>query len=166
MTGRMTKNKNKSRVIRRGFTLIELLVVISIIGILTAFALTSYTGAQKQSRDSQRKSDINQYRIALEAYASANNDKYPSRAIASGANIENVFTDSDETIYLSSTPLDPVNSGSYVYKYKSDGSGAGGPTATKYVIWGGLETGGIWIVCSNGKLGKVSSFTPSDTCPL
>jgi len=53
---------------KNGFTLIELLVVISIIGILAGLTLTSYSGAQKQARDTKRKSDLVNMRTALEAY--------------------------------------------------------------------------------------------------
>ena len=60
-----------------GFTLIELLVVISIIGILAGLTLSSYSGAQKQARDTQRKADLTQLKTALEAYYSARN-AYPS----------------------------------------------------------------------------------------
>jgi len=60
-----------------GFTLIELLVVISIIGILAALGIASYSRAEKNTRDTQRMSDLGQYRIALENYASANNMTYP-----------------------------------------------------------------------------------------
>ena len=62
--------------IKKGFTLIELLVVISIIGILAGLTLSSYSGAQKQARDTQRKADLTQLKTALEAYYSARN-AYP-----------------------------------------------------------------------------------------
>jgi len=55
---------------RLGFTLIELLVVISIIGILASLTLVSYSGAQRQVRDTQRKSDLGQMKAPLEAYFS------------------------------------------------------------------------------------------------
>ena len=78
----MTKRQNLSLITYHlsrvsGFTLIELLVVISIIGILAGLTLSSYSGAQKQARDSQRKADLTQLKTALEAYYSANM-AYPS----------------------------------------------------------------------------------------
>jgi prepilin-type N-terminal cleavage/methylation domain-containing protein len=62
---------------RRGFTLIELLVVISIIGILAALSLASFTTSQKQARDTERKSDLSQYRSSLESYANIKNGLFP-----------------------------------------------------------------------------------------
>ena len=49
-----------------GFTLIELLIVITIIGILAGLAFVSYTYAQKKTRDTQRKSDLTQFKKAME----------------------------------------------------------------------------------------------------
>ncbi len=53
-----------------GFTLIELLVVIAIVGILVAVGSISYLTASKQSRDTRRKTDLEQIRQALETYRS------------------------------------------------------------------------------------------------
>ena len=50
---------------RPGFTLIELLVVISIIGILAAFIVASFTSAQQKARDSRRKADLDATKKAL-----------------------------------------------------------------------------------------------------
>jgi len=135
-----------------GFTLIELLVVISIIGILASLTLVSYSGAQKQTRDTQRKSDLNQYRNALENYAAANNGLYP---VASAGDASVVCGASLEPSFIADCPLDPAG-GTYVYKYWSNG--------TDYTIWGELETGGFWKICSNGKSGK--STTDSQNCDI
>ena len=51
-----------------GFTLVELLVVISIIGILSSFAVVSLNSARQKARDALRKGDIAQLRTALEMY--------------------------------------------------------------------------------------------------
>lgn len=51
---------------RQGFTLIELLVVISIIGVLSTVAISSFGNAQQKARDAKRKSDASQIRSALE----------------------------------------------------------------------------------------------------
>jgi prepilin-type N-terminal cleavage/methylation domain-containing protein len=59
-------------IFKRGFTLIELLVVIAIIGILITVGSVSYQRAVRLSRDSKRKTDLEQIRQALETYRSEN----------------------------------------------------------------------------------------------
>ena len=61
---------------KKGFTIIELLVVILIIGLLTAAATASYLTAQRKSRDSARKTQVNNIAGAVETYYAANK-KYP-----------------------------------------------------------------------------------------
>jgi prepilin-type N-terminal cleavage/methylation domain-containing protein len=51
-----------------GFTLVELLVVISIIGILSSFAIVSLNAARTKARDALRKGDMAQLRTALNLY--------------------------------------------------------------------------------------------------
>ncbi len=60
-----------------GFTLFELLVVISIIGILVALGVVSYSNAQKKARDSRAKSDIKAISDSFEQYYAVN-DAYAS----------------------------------------------------------------------------------------
>jgi len=154
----MIKDINKKRLTFlvshiTGFTLIELLVVISIIGILASLTLVSYTGAQKQTRDTQRRSDLNQYRNALESYAASNEGVYP---VASAGAVTNICgTGKALEKFIASCPSDPLG-GTYVYNYWSDGA--------DFTLWGGLETGGYWKICSNGKSGK--STTDSESCDI
>ena len=140
---------------KKGFTLIEMLVVISIIGILASLTLVSYTGAQKQARDSERRSDLNQYRNGLETYAASNDGVYPIQTPAGAAST--VCGAELEPDYMSDCPSDPVGDG-YVYEYWSaDG--------TDYTLWGGLETTGeYWKICSNGRIGNAP--TGSSTCDI
>ena len=92
---------------RRGFTLIELLVVIAIIGILIAVGSISYTRAVQLSRDSRRKTDLEQLRQALETYRSEN-ASYP----ATGA------LDSLAPDFITTIPTDPkTGTAGYVYTY-------------------------------------------------
>lgn len=53
---------------KRGFTLIELLVIISIIGLISSFALISLDSARKKSRDAKQIADLKQMQTALELY--------------------------------------------------------------------------------------------------
>jgi len=59
-----------------GFTLIELLVVISIIGILSSFAVVALNSARIKARDALRKGDMAQMRTALVLYYD-DNFSYP-----------------------------------------------------------------------------------------
>ncbi len=168
------KIENWKLKINAGFTLIELLVVIAIIGILASLSLVSYGGAQKQSRDTKRKSDLAQYRNALEAYAGQNNGLYPGFAANSPVTIaasSNLCQDTFLYPFMSSTCLTDPNTtpscstGGSVYCYYESGT-ADGANVTDYKLYGGLETGGSWEVCSNGKAGKVTTVTAAVTCDL
>ncbi len=152
----------------RGFTLVELLVVISIIGVLASLVMISFTSSQKQARDTQRKSDIRQYQNALENFANKNNGFYPSRNDDSGVSCPSSLC---SDLGISSCPEDPRNSrdDSFVYRYQSDGSGSGAIDGIKYVLWLRLENkDSYWAICSDGRIGEVSSGIPPSggTCPL
>lgn len=107
---------------KKAFTLIELLVVISIIGILIAVGAVSYQKSVKLSRDSKRKSDLEQVRQALETYRSEEG-VYPATASWS--------TDLTSGDYISTIPTDP-KSGTYTY---TKGAGA------TYSLCAALELG-------------------------
>ncbi len=139
---------------QKGFTLIELLVVISIIGILASLALVSYSGAQKQTRDTERRSDLGQYRNGLEGYAASHNGTYP---VASGLVTDICGTGKDLEEFMASCPEDEMGTTIYVYKYWSDG--------LDFVLWGGLETTGeYWKVCSNGRSGNALGGGDGGAC--
>lgn len=101
----MLKINNK---LKQGFTLIELLVVIAIIGILIAVGSISYTRAVQLSRDSKRKTDLEQIRQALETYRSEN-FSYPT-----DGNLNSLAPD-----YITTIPIDP-KSGTPGYGYTYD----------------------------------------------
>lgn len=148
----------------RAFTLIELLVVISIIGILAALVTVSFTSSQRQARDTQRKSDLAQYRSSLESYANKSNSLYPG--YSAGTNASSLCPKFGTDI--TTCPEDPKNASdsTFVYKYQSDGLNDGNANATKYVLWAKLENiTSTWVVCSNGQSGAVASFT-GGACPL
>ncbi len=155
-----------------GFTLIELLVVISIIGILATLLIARYGMAEKSARDTERKSDLNQYRIGLENFASQTGGLYParpSRGDASDGEPCDALTSDD---YLSQCPQDPrqeEDETTYLYLYHSNGT-AGESDATNYILWARLETGTQphhhWYVCADGRAGEKQGPAPSlaDDC--
>ncbi|OGM30228.1 hypothetical protein A2630_03325 [Candidatus Woesebacteria bacterium RIFCSPHIGHO2_01_FULL_44_10] len=155
---------------KKGFTLVELLVVISIIGVLASLVLISFTGSQKQARDTGRKSDLKQYQAALENYANINRGLYPSRSTATGVPAETTLcTD----LGMTGCSRDPrqTQDATFNYRYQSDGSGSGAASATTYVLWGKLEnTSQYWVICSEGKVGtrpQAGWTNPSmGGCPL
>jgi len=157
-------------VLNKGFTLIEMLVVISVIGVLASVVLVSYTGAQKQARDTQRKSDIKQYLTSLENFAGKGNGLYPQRIDTAGVRSSiTLCTD----LGLSGCPEDPKNEMdvTFTYRYQSDGSASDGTAeASKFVLWAKLEnSANYWVSCSNGKVGTKtqSGFSVSSgECPL
>ena len=156
-----------ARSIKLGFTLIELLVVISIIGILTAIVTASYTSAQKQARDTTRKSDLAQYRTSLEMFANKNSGLYPAYTSKRSAS---AFLCSPLGLTCPG-PEDPSGGGgNYYYSYISDGTGTTGLiNATQYVLWVRLENVSLfWVVCSNGKNGtlSLSSIPSTGVCPI
>lgn len=95
---------------RKAFTLIEILVVVTIIGVLSAAGVTSYVRALKNGRDGRRKSDISNIQQALVMYR-YENGSYPTSPSLS-TNWRNVGSN-----FLSTTPVDPLNTGNYTYKY-------------------------------------------------
>lgn len=138
---------------KKGFTLIELLVVISIIGILAALAMVSYSGAQKQTRDTQRKSDLAQYRNGMEEYAATNNGLYPS---GSGKLI-NICSANLSEFISDCTVDDPLGTTSYGYEASTDQTG--------YILYADLETAGYWYVCSSGKSDTSATAPGIGICP-
>lgn len=151
---------------KKAFTLVELLVVISIIGILSSFAVVSLNSARVKARDALRKGDMAQIRTALALYYMENN-RYPICGTWEegesnfGATIgDEEFTGSDCYInelkdgltagtrpIMQQIPFDPMNkdnlaatNGTYIYRYVSDTNG------TQYAVVYTLEDDGSEVV--------------------
>jgi general secretion pathway protein G len=145
----------------KGFTLIELLVVISIIGILATLIMARFGGVEKSARDAKRKSDLNQYRTALENYASI----YPiSTTLIPDFPVNNICTSTSTPVlspYIATCPNDPrYGTTGYTYQYQTDTNGL------KYIMYAQLEAEtNYYYVCSAGKIDKKPSAPGLSDCP-
>lgn len=77
---------------KNGFTLIELLVVATIIVVLSAIGLVSFTNAGKSARNSKRKSDLETVRQALVLYKS-DTGAYPIATMESDSRVAGVVSE-------------------------------------------------------------------------
>lgn len=105
-----------------GFTLVEILVVVGLLGILITISLSSFSNTLRKGRDSKRKSDLEQLRVAMELYRSENGS-YPAGAAGSteGA-LKSTLTVPVAYIGASVFPKDPRSSSGYNYYYQQQSS--------------------------------------------
>lgn len=135
------------RLFEPGFTLLELLIVLGIISLLLTISGTVYTAAQKRSRDTKRKTDLEEIRTAIELYRS-NNNLYPTSDVDCQPD-PNGIRDVGDNIYLSKIPTDP-RCPTYTYYYTSTGS--------DYTIGAYLEQGGTSSCGLNCFQGQVCNY--------
>lgn len=105
---------------KRGFTLVELLVVISIIGLLSTFALISLDNSRKKARDAMKQSDFKNVQTALYLFY----DKYgrmpanynPGWGVCQGDGFyEQSMNELVQAGFLGDIPKAPANGGGYCY---------------------------------------------------
>ncbi len=119
----------------------ELLVVIAIIATLVTLSAVSYTTVNKRSRDTKRRSDVEQLKNALEMYRSENR-MYPSIGAGNWTDAGSLST-ALVSSYISGIPSDPKSTQAYRYQ------------AT------GLSGGNYYGYCLSALL---ESDDPLDTC--
>ncbi len=147
LQGRKRETYFLSRKRGAGFTLIELLVVISIIGILSSFAVVSLNNARVKARDAKRKAEMAQTRVALalyyddyEQYPTCDDATWDEGEVDFGATPEDGSTcyngvlnsalTSGSKPYMSELPKDLKNpnndhniNSTYLYRYVATDSG-------------------------------------------
>jgi len=125
---------------KNGFTFIELLVVITIIAVVFAAGVVSYTTISKNSRNARRSADMEAIRQALEMCRSIAG-RYPASIYPASESI--VCNDTALTVTMKTTPLDPKYDSTltgclvdkkYVYVYTA---ATGTYTLTAYCYEGG-----------------------------
>jgi len=107
---------------KKGFSLLELLVVVGIIAVLLAIVASSYSTAQKKTRDAKRAGDLRTIQQAAEQYYSVCGYAYPTFADGAGFAIYC----SDPTMGILPTdrvPLDPKSGSPYPCQGTCDTSG-------------------------------------------
>jgi len=119
----------------KGFTLVELLVVMSIIAVLMGMALVSVRGSRLVARDSQRKTELEEIRSALEVYRS-DNGVYPDVSGFAEVALTELINPSPpgSAGYLGEIPLDPIDP-TYRYRYFTADNGV------TYALCAYLEAG-------------------------
>lgn len=108
---------------RNGFTLIEILVASVVLAVLASVAIISYSSVTKRSRDSKRRSDLEQMRTALEMYR-ADYNMYPPVNVSGWDTAANLaaYLVTDPYDYMPSIPSDPATGMRYSFK-ATNGSG-------------------------------------------
>lgn len=145
------------RTVRNGFTLIELLVVISIIAILSAIGLVTFSSVLKQGRDSKRQSDLRSIQSALEQYY-ADQFFYPL-GVPFGSTLTNLVGRPIPSpvpplrIYLNSVPTESFTSASpYCYEALPSSCNNGTLKCSSYNLYAKLEnppSGATSYTCSS-----------------
>lgn len=110
--------------LKHGFTLIEILVVIVIIGILSVIVTTNFVGARERAQDSQKKSNLNQLKIALRSYY-AQHKTFPASTGGSGVSGMSIFGCGATGTSLcgdSFTEGNPPNNIEYLPKFAKSGN--------------------------------------------
>ena len=127
-----------------GFTLVEVLVVVTIISVLASIAAVSYSRFIKQSRDTRRKTDVEQIRAAIELYRNFKG-AYPTPGMTFGSSSITDVVGGVTSTYLGKVPDDPMPT-PYSYYYTS---------ADPYQDY---------VLCAYIEGGETTSVNPAPSC--
>ena len=112
---------NSPRGYQDGFTLIEIMVVILILGLLATLVVTNVRGAIDRAKQSKAKSDLAEFKGALELYR-GEHGSYPTTEQGLQALVSPPSANGDNSTggnYIETLPQDPWGN---PYFYQSDGS--------------------------------------------
>jgi len=120
---------------RRGFTLIELLLVVGIIAILASIVIVAINPTKQlgDTRNAQRKADVNTILSAVYQYSIDNNGNLPSGITTTARNICQSDMSAGDCTTLGGVNLS-VLTGSYVVKIPKDPQVSATGTGTNYWI--------------------------------
>ena len=114
-----TDNRNS-----RGFSLVELIVVIAIISFVVATFFPNFMAARQRSRDTQRKSDMDSIKQALELYKLDKNPPvYPTTGAFDASMCGQCWSSGGSctgNIYMRRIPCDPGSVAPSPYLYEAD----------------------------------------------
>lgn len=106
---------------KHGFTLVELLVAITIIGVISAVGLVSFTGVRGKTQDSVRKNDLRTLATALELYFQKNGE-YLVDASTCPKTSNILYSDSEFANLINGPlPTDPKTDTNYCYETDNEG---------------------------------------------
>ncbi len=106
----------------------EIIIAMAIFAIVTGALLGNFFSTISKGRDSRRKQDIELVSKALELYYNDHRAYPASLPTPTGS-----FKDSNNTIYMQTTPLDPRSNSGVKYYYRTDAGG------TYYQLYACLE---------------------------
>lgn len=114
---------------QKAFSLIELMVTISIVAVMAAVGLVTFSTVQRTGRDAQRKSDLRMLQSAIQQFY-ADFNHYPNvLTLTAGAPLNNCTGEGCSSVtktYLSTTPRDPISGTTDPYCYTSFQTSASG----------------------------------------
>jgi len=105
---------------RNGFTLIELLVVIAIIAILAALLLPALAGAKRRAKEINCISNLRQWGVAFQLYATENNDGVPADGMSANGTYPGPTSANPPENNVDGTPNDPNAWFNMLPKYVSE----------------------------------------------
>lgn len=142
------------------FTLVEILIVVGVIVILSGLLLRNLNvrGLKAKARDAQRISDLKKIQTALELYFS-DNRAYPINT-SSWTNASTFLTalTSGAAPYISSLPVDPVNTGNAALTPCSD-------TLIHRYFYRTTPSGNRYVLAANMEVASSATSSSCNTVP-